>query len=169
MNTNPQTLFRLLLGMTLLVAPVTHVLANEIWITPAEEASEKKVGNWAATKKGDTHFSFAIPDDMTSFVSAKVVLISKKDTTISYDLYLSRSQDGFPQDVATGALENLGPEVLYKNELREIDVSAIFPEPTPGIDYLTLRFLAKKLGGKTKDERRKRRRARAREATQLKC
>ena len=153
-----QTLFILLFGITLVLTTAAPALANEIWVTPAEEAAEKEVGNWATTTTGDTRFSFAIPDDLKSFVSAKVVLISKKDTLIAYDLFLSHSRDGFPQNASTDALENLGPEVLFKNELREIDVSAIFPDPTPGVDYITLHFVAKKQGGNSKKNSDKRKR-----------
>ena len=73
-----------------------------------------------------------------------MVLISKKNTEITYDLFLSLSRDGFPHDAFTDVLVDLGPEMLFKNELWEIDVSAIFPDSTPSIDYVTLHFLANK-------------------------
>ena len=104
MTSKPQMLFTLLLGITLILTAAAPAEANEIWIPPAQEAQEKKVGNWAATKEGDTHFSFAVPNDLKSFVGASVVLISKKDTQITYDLFLSQSRDGFPHDASTDAL-----------------------------------------------------------------
>jgi len=151
MTSKSQHLRTFLFGIALILT-VTPVQANEIWVAPAEEAPEKEVGNWAVTNKGDTHFSFAIPNDLNDFVGAKVVVIGRKNTEITYDLFLSLSRDGFPHDTFKDALVNLGPEMLFKNELREIDVSAIFPDLVPGMDYVTLHFLAKDQGRRRRND-----------------
>jgi hypothetical protein len=131
------------LSVIALILVATPSLADEIWVTPAVVPAEKEVGNWAVTDRGDTHFSFAVPNDLSVFAGAKVVLIRKEDMEITFDLSLSLSRDGLPHDVFTDAMADLGPEMLLKNQLREIDVSAIFPDFDPGMDYVTLHFRAK--------------------------
>jgi hypothetical protein len=105
------------------------------------------VGNWAVTNNGDAHFSFALPDNMTSFSAAKVVVIGKKDKEITYDLHISVAQNMQRHDAISDSLTKL-PETLVKDKLLEIDISEIFAEIDflPGLDYVTLHFKADKKG-----------------------
>ena len=121
-------------------------LANEIWVSPAKHDANKTVGNWVVTNNGDTHFSFALPDNMTSFLGAKVVLIGKKDKYITYDLHISVASNEERHDAYSDSLRKL-PATLIKDELLEIEVSDIFPDELyPGDDYVTLHFKADKKG-----------------------
>ena len=54
----------------------------------------KLVGNWAATADGDTYFSFGVPEDLTGFVGARVLLIGTVKGAITYDLNLSVAKKG---------------------------------------------------------------------------
>jgi hypothetical protein len=125
---------------------LASALANEIWVAPEKKDPDKAVGNWAVTKDGDTHFSFALPDNMTDFLGAKVVVIGKKDKDITYDLHISVAQNMQRHDAISYSLTDL-LETLVKDELLEIDVSSVFPDPLyPGYDYITLHFKADKKG-----------------------
>lgn len=114
--------------------------ADEIWVAPGAPTADAEVGSWAVTAKGETHFSFAIPDDLSSFQGARVVVISGEDTDARYDLFFSLSRDGFPQDVYSDRRLGLGPATLFRNQLQEIDVSEVFPDLAPGTDVATLRL-----------------------------
>lgn len=119
------------------------VSANEIWVVPGDRLAKKKVGDWATTHMGKTVFSFAVPDNMTDFLGAKVVIIPKRTRDITYNLYLSVSADGEPHDGTT--FEELDvPASMVAGEMLEIDVSSIFPAGlVPGADYISLVFKAK--------------------------
>lgn len=90
------TRFRGWLVMTCLL--FTNLLGNEIWIAPAKRAANREVGDWAVTLAGDTHFSFGVPDNLTSFVGAKLLLIGRRDGDFTYDLSLSVAQNGQRHD-----------------------------------------------------------------------
>ena len=112
-------------------------------MTPAKKHADKAVGDWAATRFGDTHFSFGILDNLEDFIGAKVVLIGKKDGAISYDLQLSISQNALRHDDFTDSIQDL-PALLVRDELLEIDVSEIFPSNlAAGVDYASLHFNAR--------------------------
>ena len=89
---------------------------------------------------------------MKSFVAAYVTVIVRKSGEVNYDLFLSLSQDGLRHDDYTDALLGQVTGTLGRNELREIDVSAIFSDPTPalvpGMDYISLFFRANNQGSR---------------------
>ena len=128
----------------------TPALANELWVTPEAngKGAGKKVGNWAIPDDGDTRFSFAVPDNLTAFVAAKVVVIGKKDKDILYDLSLSISQNGLRHDDFTDDTFQELPASVLKDELLEVDVSPPFLglELFLGVDYVALHFKADKKG-----------------------
>lgn len=148
MTSKPQNLFTFLFGITLILT-TTPALADEIWITTeaSGKGAGKKVGNWAVSDDGDTRFTFAVPDNMKTFVAAKVVVIGKKDKDILYDLSLSISQNGQRHDDFTDDTFKELPALVFKDELLEIDVSLPFEriiEFFPGEDYIALHFKADK-------------------------
>ena len=113
----------LALGMivTLLcIMPLTAAQAKEIWIAPEKLAAGKTVGNWAVTNEGDTHFSFGVPEDMTAFQKAKVVVIGLKTGAITYDLKLSVAKPGESHKAFTDAQNDKKSSVAL-NVLKEID------------------------------------------------
>jgi hypothetical protein len=124
--------------MSLAVAfPAT---AAEIWVPPLDKDPDKKVGDWAVTNNGDTRFSFSVPENLNTFVSAHLVVIGKKTTAISYDLLLSVSMDGKAYDDKTWSITNLQADI-EKDILSEVDVSAVFPSDLlPGDEYVSLHF-----------------------------
>ena len=133
--------------------------ANEIWVPPVKKDPNKEVGNWAVAKlkAGEdddddddddddgggegTHFEFSVPDNLTSFTSAKVVVIPTTNGTLTYSLDISVGEDGDPQNIFTNSQSGLTAPVT-KNELTEVDVSGIVPTSLllPGQTYVTLRF-----------------------------
>ena len=141
-----QVFNRFLFGCLISIIAVFQVFAglaqgNEIWVTPAERHADGAVGNWAVTDVGDTHFSFAVPDNMQGFLGAKVVLIGNQLRSISYDLHLSVSGLNQPHNDFTDLRTDI-PVVLLRGQITEIDVSFIIPGSlTPGVDYLTLAFV----------------------------
>ena len=72
---------------------LTTALANEIWVTPAAPDAANAAGDWSVTNNAVTRFSFGIPDSMTGFVAAKVVILGKVAGAATYDLHLSLSKD----------------------------------------------------------------------------
>ncbi len=69
-----------ILAAFLFIGPLTLGTAwgNELWVTPAVKPADTDVGDWATTSSAKTHFSFAVPDEYSEFVRAKVVMIGKK-------------------------------------------------------------------------------------------
>ena len=114
--------------------------ANEIWVTPGDTLASKNRGAWATTRQGRTRFSFAIPDNMTAFLGAKVAVIPTRTMDITYDLHLSASSDGESHRGFEDDQVDL-PASMVKGEMMEIDVSSIFPLGLlPGADYVSLVF-----------------------------
>jgi hypothetical protein len=139
------------LGATLILALLscpfsTPVSANEVWISPANRHAEIAVGNWAVTETAQTHFSFAVPDNMESFSSAKVVAIGTQNGAATYNVHLSVSRKGKSQKFFTDERLN-EPVTFSQNLLSEVDVSEIIPAGLqPGVDYVTLEFGANPAG-----------------------
>ena len=69
--------------LLLLPLALTQTLAAEIWTTPVEAPTEK-LGNWALTHGPSVRFSFHVPDDMTEFQEAKLVVIPDEDGEMTY-------------------------------------------------------------------------------------
>jgi hypothetical protein len=131
----------LLLAVLLMLGVTRQALAMEIWIAPEKPAAGKTIGNWAVTTDGDTHFSFGVPEDMTAFQKAKVVLIGLKKGDITYDLKLSVAKAGESHKAFTDARNDKKSSVAL-NVLKEIDISSIIPGTLkPGKDSLSLYFL----------------------------
>src|SRR2546426_12661366 len=66
----------LLLGLVVLLPLASPALAAEIFVPPAAKPAGNLTGNYPVlVGQAITDFAFVIPDDFTSFVSAKVVLI----------------------------------------------------------------------------------------------
>jgi hypothetical protein len=157
--------------LPLVVSLAPAVRANEIWVTPAREHSTDRVGHWAVTEEGETHFTFAIPDNMKSFTAAKIAVIAQRGhghrddggeparryegghddhdigdgspLNVKYDLALSLAEGAQAQDFVTDARKGLGPLTLADGEIAEIDVSDIFAAQTlAAAEYVTLRFRA---------------------------
>ena len=107
----------------LLLLAHTPGLGDELWVAPAIDPPDIEVGDWAVTETTQAHFSFAIPDDLLTFASAKVVLLGKNNKDTSYDLYLSITRDGAAHDAVTAS--DLDPAVisLVRYEFLEVDVT----------------------------------------------
>jgi hypothetical protein len=119
------------------------VCAKEIWVAPEKPAATKTIGNWAVTSDGDTHFSFGVPEEMTAFHKAKVVLIGLKKGAITYDLNLSVAKSGQNHKFFTDA-QTRKKSTVALNVLKEIDISSIIPGTLkPGEDSLSLHFLTR--------------------------
>jgi hypothetical protein len=97
-------------------------------VAPEKQAANSQIGNWAVTEVGDTHFVFAIPDNMTGFTEAKVLLIGRKlgreegddveqshdehrgsPRRFRHDLALSLARGGEAQDFFVDTRKGLGP------------------------------------------------------------
>lgn len=134
-------------AFVLVLACSSSVLANELWVTPAVSPADKEVGNWAVATLGPldrrTRFGFHVPDDITSFTKAVVVLIPPATGTLVYNLNISAAKSGESQNAFHQALQGLTIPVTA-GTLTEIDVSAIVPGSllVPGDTYVSLTFVA---------------------------
>jgi hypothetical protein len=137
----------LCVGVALLVLGVIFSLpakADEIWIAPGEKG-DVPVGDWGLTPAGDAHFTFAVPETLDGFVGAQVMVIGKKNGSITYDLHLSVSKDGESQDAFTADATALAA-TLSEDELTALDASSIFPALAAGEDVVALHFHASPQG-----------------------
>jgi len=128
----------LILCILLLQISATSALANEIWVAPSEP--ETTYGNWGVTNSGDAHFSFGVPDNMSSFTSAKIVIISSKHLNFKYVVNITVASSG--QSYKNGAESELNnQDNATAKELYEIDVSSIIPSTlVPGQDHISIYF-----------------------------
>jgi hypothetical protein len=125
---------------------MTPALASEIWVTPSTFGLTFPSGNWPVSTYPWSTFSFAVPDNMTAFESAKLVVIGKVSTTLTYSLGLSIGSNGDPQNYYTDSATGL-KATLTKNQLQEIDISSYIPtgkkpggfKIEPG-DYIGINF-----------------------------
>src|SRR5829696_771196 len=114
--------------------------ADEIWIAPGEKG-DIAVGDWGLTPAGEAHFTFAVPDSLDRFTGAQVMVIGKKNRSITYELQLSISRDGESRNVFSADVSGL-PGTLGADELTALDASSLFPALAPGQDVVALHFRA---------------------------
>jgi hypothetical protein len=122
---------------------MTPALASEIWVTPGGYGLYFPSGNWPVTTYPWATFGFAVPNNMTAFESAKLVVIGRVSGTLTYSLGLSIASNGDPQNYYTNSAAGL-KATLTKNQLQEIDVSSYIPTGggfaiLPG-DYIGMSF-----------------------------
>jgi hypothetical protein len=126
-------------------------LANEIWVAPAEP--EWAVwGDWAVPLTGDAHFSFGVPDNMSSFTSAKIVIVSSKALkrlTYNAKIAVAGNEESITNHVYT-LTNQADTGVSAKNCLYEIDVTSLFNNITlqPGTDNVSISFNPHSVGQK---------------------
>ena len=130
--------FLLISGIFLLQVSVLSALANEIWVAPSE--SELTIGNWGVTSSGIAHFSFAVPNNMTSFTGAKIVIIPTAALSLLYDVAVSVAQND--ESYANSTSYNNNSRAVPANEIVEIDVSGMIPALVAGQDNLSIYFKA---------------------------
>ena len=136
----------LIVGAALLVSAVLAlpVSADEIWIAPGDKA-DVAVGDWGVTPAGDAYFTFAVPDSLDGFTGAQVMVIGKKNGSITYDLHLSVSRDGASRNDFTADANDL-PATVSTDKLTALDASAPFPALSAGEDVVALHFRASPQG-----------------------
>lgn len=118
--------------------------ADEIWIAPGEKG-DVAVGDWGLTPTGEAHFTFAVPDSLHRFTSAKVMVIGKANRQITYDLSLSIAREGEGRNAFRAQDAGL-PATLDKDKLTALDASSLFPTLRPGEDMVALHFQASPQG-----------------------
>ncbi len=112
---------------------------QELWV-PASKATNL-AGSWPVTALGNADFAFGVPADFTSFVSAKVVVVSRATTIATYSLRASVVRDGQASDHVSNQLSGLGPVSLVPSKVRELDASSLFNGALiAGVDDVALRF-----------------------------
>jgi hypothetical protein len=109
----------------LLPTMVGGALANEIWVSPAKNAAGVDLGTYAVLDGKQTHFVFGIPDNFTSFVAAKVVLIPTATAATTYSLGLSVASSPEAYGAHTYSSSS-NPLRVTANQVIEIDVSSVF-------------------------------------------
>ncbi|MFZ0927149.1 MAG: tail fiber domain-containing protein [Syntrophobacteraceae bacterium] len=135
--------FLLISGILLLQISAISAFANELWVKPSE--TETAYGNWGVTSTGVAYFSFAVPNDMTSFTSAKIVIIPTKALNLPYNLTITVGSAGasYTNGSASYSSSYNVPAAGVK-ELQEIDVSSILPATlNPGQDHVSIYFASK--------------------------
>lgn len=139
----PFLVFISLVVLVGLVSLPSTGFANEIWLEPAKQDANRTVGNWPTAKlnrwRMETHFAFHIPAEFDSFTKAVVVLIPWKTTTFPWRANLSVAGDGQPHDALTNS--ETGSQEVTKNNVTEVDVSAVFPESLASSGYVSLNFV----------------------------
>jgi hypothetical protein len=123
------------IGILLLISSVLlfqisaiPALADELWVSPLE--AHTTLGNWGVTSTGNAHFSFAVPDDMASFTSAKIVIIPTAVLSLVYDLNINVGSNG--QSYTSGAYSDTNlMDFLVANQITEIDVTSAVAAATP--------------------------------------
>ncbi len=130
------------LAVALCLATVLSVsaAADEIWIAPGEKADVVH-GDWGVTSVGEAHFTFAVPDSLDSFTGAQVMVIGRKNKTITYDLHLSVSQDGSSHNVSPADATGLSA-TISTDKLSALDASSVFSTLIGGTDVVGLHFEA---------------------------
>ena len=118
-----------------------------IWLEPANQDANKRVGNWGVAqlkgfRKRETHFAFHIHKnfDITnqSYNKAIVVLIPPNDGTLHYTVKRNVARDGDAHTTAPASLTDSFS--VTKGELTEVDVSTLLPMDLEPSDYLTMNF-----------------------------
>jgi hypothetical protein len=135
--------FLLISGVLLFQISAISASADELWVKPSE--AETSYGNWGVTSTGVAYFSFAVPNDMTSFTSAKIVIIPTKALVLPYNVTITVASGG---ESYTNGVESYNfsynvPAAGVK-ALQEIDVSSILPTTlNPGQDHISIYFASK--------------------------
>ena len=134
----------LCLALTGLLVLPAMALADEIWLEPAKQDANSKVGNWGTANLGgflsyakETHFAFHVPDNFVSFTQAIVVLIPSSTSTLDYRAKSNVARDGESHTTNPGSFS--GSQAVTKDQLTEVDVSTIIPALIPS-DYVTVNF-----------------------------
>lgn len=131
----------LALALCLVALPLS---ADEMWVHPGDKA-DQEVGNWGVTNNGEARFSFSIPEEIDQLTSARVVLLGKKTTGITWTADLSISRDGAARDAYTAS--GSGAESMTADVLTEVDVTSLFPAVLDGgLDMAGLAFEGDKNG-----------------------
>ena len=125
-------------GLVLLFLAAAPAAADEMWIAPSEKA-DFEVGTWGVTSGGDAHFTFAVPAALDGFVGAQVMVIGKRNRTITYELALSIAKDGEDHDTFTASATGLTAPI-HVGELAALDASSVFPALAAGEDLVALHF-----------------------------
>jgi Chaperone of endosialidase len=118
--------------------------ADEVWVAPTYQADLGGVGIgsnviWPATVVGAVRFAWAVPDNLETFQSAKVVLIPHSPGGAStLNVHICRAENA---GAATAACVGPFAEAFtgVPNELLEVDISALLG---PGVGAPGLRYLA---------------------------
>ena len=118
--------------------------ADEVWVAPTYQADFGGVGIgsngiWPATVAGAVRFAWAVPDNLQTFQSAKVVLIPHSPGgAATLNVFTCRAENA---DAVTAACVGPLTETFtgVANELLEVDISAMVG---PGVGAPGLRYLA---------------------------
>jgi hypothetical protein len=127
-RSRPRLGYLVLAGLLFGLLPLTAspALASEIFVPPAVSAAGNTAGqNYPVLNGTTTHFAFGIPDDMSGFVAARVVLIPAATGNVSYSMTLSLAQDT-EQNFAHFFGQGTTIAAVTQNLISEIDVSALF-------------------------------------------
>jgi hypothetical protein len=118
---------------------VSPALASEIFVAPVP-VLPARVGNYEVTVSTDLSFTFALPNDMTAFTGAKIVLLPSQagSFTFNYDLSIAKNAE-LHNSSGFGPINGSGTAVVGK--IQEIDVTALFTTAflggaNPGEDYI---------------------------------
>ena len=136
------------LALVMLMGAPALAADLELWVPPAKASQEKKFFDWAlANLGGETHFTFAVPENYTSFVGAKLVVMPDQQGNFEFNLRVAASQDTKLYDFKTYQILGLLSPVIGAGELREIDVSQLIVDLetntgtlVKGEDYVSINF-----------------------------
>ena len=97
---------------------------------------------WPVTQYGLSRFGFAVPDDVASFTSARLVFVLTASSAGTYHLFLEVKRDGEPVSLNDIAIQLNVAFSLNGDQIQEIDITSVFDGEldvsSGGNDYASL-------------------------------
>jgi hypothetical protein len=116
--------------------------AKDLFVPPAPIDSPRLDETWPVTPAGVARFAFGVPDDMSAFESATVVLLPAATASGTYSLKLMIKRDSELSSAFDIVEQANLPLAVNDNQVTEVDVSSIFSGvfdgSSAGNDYVSL-------------------------------
>ena len=134
-----------MLALTLVAIGSAASSADEIWVPPTNQQDTGGGGAgasllWPVTKAGAVRLSWAVPNDLNTFDSAKIAIIPRAPGGAStLSVFVCPAQNG---ELVNGACAGPFTQAFtgVPNQLVEVDISALVAPRvgTPGATYLSV-------------------------------
>ena len=116
--------------------------AEDSWISP-EHHREEMLG-LPGPDEGEAKFTFVIPDGLNALPGARIVLMGKARTPLAQKIRYEARMTIYRSETGRPAYEDIkgGVFLAYRNRIKEIDLSHMFPLDSIGAQtsYVTIQF-----------------------------